>query len=452
MSRELDILVRGGGIVSPHATIRADVGIAQGEIAWVGRDEWSPPARRVIDASGRYVLPGIVDPHVHMTSPGTVEQFCVEQMPSMVAGGVTTCIHFAETYDSYLPQLEEHRRDVDAHSLMDVGFHAILMKDIHLRELARCVAEFGVISYKMYPAAGGAELYPGTLSVDDGFMYKAFREIARLGPGTVAMAHCENWEIAKALTEELQASGRTDPGVWTECRPDFCEEDGMRRAIFLAGVTRCPLYIVHSSIGKTAELVAQARRDGIDVVAETCPHYLTIHRDHPLAMEAKYYPAVKQEKDVEALWQGLRDGWISTIGSDHIPMKEIGGADIWATEGGIPGSGTILPVLLSEGVNQGRISLEKLVEVCCFNPAKTFGLAPRKGAIAPGSDADLVIVDLGRRVTLTPERLHADIVLYDGWELQGWPTLTMVRGEIVMEDGEITGRPGVGRYVRNAHS
>jgi dihydropyrimidinase len=130
-------------------------------------------------------------------------------------------------------------------------------------------------------------------------------------------------------------------------------------------------------------------------------------------------------------------------------MNEIGGRDIWDTEGGIPGSGTILPVLLSEGVNKGRISLERVVEVCSFNPARTFGLVPRKGTITPGADADLVLVDLDRRVTMTPELLHADIVLHEGWEMQGWPTLTMVRGEIVMENGEVTAKPGVGTYVRD---
>lgn len=445
---ELDVLIRGGQVVYPHMTLSADLGVRGGKVAWVGSAGVDLSARSTIDATGLHVLPGVIDPHVHMTSPGTIEQFCVKHMPSMVTGGVTTCIHFAETTDSYLPLLHSDREAIERHALVDVGFHMILMREIHLAELPECLARFGVMSYKMYFAAGGEEIYPGTFTVDDGFLFRAFRQIAKLGPGTIAMAHCENWEIARALTSELKAAGRTDAGVWTDARPAFCEEDAMRRAIFLAGVAGCPLYIVHSSIGKVTALVAQAVADGIDVVAETCPHYLTIHRDHPQALEAKYYPSVKSQQDLEALWGGLRDRWISTVGSDHIPMNEIGGPDIWQTEGGLPGSATILPVLLSEGVNKGRLTLERVVEVCSTAPARTFGLSPRKGLLVPGADADVVLVDLEKRVTFHHDMLHLPVALFDGWEFRGWPVLTMLRGEVVAVDGNVVATEGAGRYVR----
>ena len=448
---ELDVLVRGGEVVSPGGTVRADVAIADGKIVAVGGD--LPGARRVIDAEGKHVLPGVIDPHVHMTSAGkTVEQSCLEETPSMAAGGVTTCLHFCQSYDSYLPVFERDREAVNRCSLIDVGFHAMLMKEIHLEELPRYHREYGVCSYKMFFAAGGAELYPGTQAVDDGFLYRGFREIAKLGDGVTAMAHCENWEIANALAAELQAEGRTDPAAWSDSRPDFCEEEGMRRAIFLAGRTACPLYIVHASIAETSQIVASAREAGQAVVAETCPQYLTVHRDHPLAIQAKYNPAVKLEEDLQAQWAGLREGWISTVGSDHIPVrakdKDLTGKDIWTARGGVPGSGTILPVLLSEGVNKQRITVEQAAAVSSENVAKVFGLWPHKGAVAPGADADLVLVDLDRDVTVAPELFHLDYVLYDGWQMKGWPTLTMVRGQVVMEEGEITAEHGVGRYVR----
>jgi dihydropyrimidinase len=433
--------------------VRADVGVSNGKIVSVGNDVPNS-ARRVIDAQGKHVLPGVIDPHVHMTSAGkTVEQSCQEETPSMVAGGVTSCLHFAQSYDSYLPVFARDRAAVNRCSLVDVGFHAMLMEDVHLQELPRYAREFGVSSFKMFFAAGGAELYPGTRAVDDGFLFRAFREIAKLGRGVTAMAHCENWEIANTLAKELRAEGRTDAAAWTDSRPDFCEEEGMRRAVFLAGVNSCPLYIVHCSIAETAQIVAAAESEGLTVVAETCPHYLTVHRDHPLAIHAKYNPAVKEKHDLDALWAGLRSGWISTVGSDHIPVrrkdKDLAGKDVWTARGGLPGSGTILPVLLSEGVNKQRITLERVAEVCSQNPAKVFGLYPRKGTIAPGADADLVLVDLEKTVTVTPEMLHLDFVLYEGWEMKGWPTLTMLRGQVVMEDGEITEEHGVGRYVRD---
>jgi dihydropyrimidinase len=371
----------------------------------------------------------------------------------MVAGGVTSAIHFAQSYDSYLPVLERDRDAVNRSSLVDVAFHAMLMRDVHLEELERYTAEFGVMSYKLFFAAGGEELYPGTSSVDDGFLYKAFREVAKLGRGCLAMAHCENWEVAAMLADELRAAGRTDPAAWTDSRPAMCEEDGIRRALYWAQVTGCPLYIVHCSSGGAPRLIAEARARGIAVTGETCPHYLTVHRDHPAALVAKYNPAIKEQADLEGLWNGLRDGWISTMGSDHIPVrasdKDVTDKDVWSARGGLPGSGTILPVLLSEGVNKGRLSLERVVEVCSANPARTFGLAGRKGAIVPGADADLVLVDMARQVTVSPELLQLDIVLHDGWEFVGWPVMTMLRGQVVMQDGEITAAHGVGRYLRD---
>jgi dihydropyrimidinase len=450
---ELDVIVRGGEVVSPRGIVRADVGIADGKIVAVG-DDLPGRAKRVIDAEGKHVLPGVIDPHVHMTSAGkTVEQSCIEETPSMLAGGVTTCLHFCQSYDSYLPVFERDREAVNRCSLVDVGFHAMLMKEIHLEELPRYHREHGVSSYKLFFAAGGAELYPGTQAVDDGFLYRGFREIAKLGDGVTAMAHCENWEIANALAAELEAEGRTDAAAWSDSRPDFCEEEGIRRAIFLAGLNRCPLYIVHASTAEAAGLVERAAVDGHRVVAETCPHYLTFHRDHPDVIRAKYNPAVKEEHDLDGLWKGLRDGWISTLGSDHIPVrakdKDLTGKDIWTARGGTPGSGTILPVLLSEGVNRGRLSIEQVAAVSSENVAKVFGLWPRKGAVAPGADADIVLVDLARAVTVTPEQFHLDYVLYDGWQIKGWPTLAMLRGEVAMEDGEITAEHGVGRYVRD---
>jgi dihydropyrimidinase len=453
---KLDVLVRGGLVVSPSATFRADVAIADGKIVGVGDGDWGDAATRVIDASGLHVLPGVIDPHVHMTSAGkTVEQSCLEETPSMVAGGVTSCVHFAQSYDSYVPVLERDRDAVNRSSLIDVAFHAMLMREVHLQELARYHSEFGVMSYKIFFAAGGEELYPGTSAVDDGFLYRAFRAVAQL-EGCIAMAHCENWEVANALADELRREGRTDAAAWSDSRPAFCEEDGIRRALFWAGVTDCPLYIVHCSSRSAPRLVGEAKAAGIDVTGETCPHYLTVHRDHPDALVAKYNPAIKHQSDMDGLWEGLRDGLLSTMGSDHIPVrardKDLEGKDVWSARGGLPGSGTILPVLLSEGVNKGRISIERVVEVCSHAPARTFGLAGRKGTIAPGADADLVLVDLGRRVTVRPEMLQLDVVLFDGWEFTGWPTLTMVRGQVVMEDGEITAAHGVGRYLRDTNA
>jgi len=452
---EADVVFRHAQIVSPWGVQPGDVAVRDGRISAVALPGEGPSATRTVDARGKHLLPGVIDPHVHLTSNGrSLEQGCREETPSMAAGGVTTCFHFAQATESYHPVFAEAADVVRDHALIDVGFHAILMLEQHVAEIPEYAAQYGVRSFKMYMAAKGAQLYPGTLAVDDGLVYRALGAIRDLGPPAIAQVHAENWEIAWALTAELQRAGRRDPAAWTDARPALCEEETMRRAIFLAGQQRCPLYVVHASIGQTGRLVAEARASGVDVVAETCPHYLTVHKDHPLALLAKYNPAVKEAHDCEGLWDGLRDGLISTVGSDHIPVRAVDkdptGKDIWTARGGLPGSGTILPVLLSEGVHKGRLTLEQVAAVTSYNAARCFGLYPRKGLIAVGADADLVLVDLEREVVLRPEMLQLDFALYDGWTFHGWPELTMVRGEVVVEHGMVVGQPGRARCVNHA--
>jgi dihydropyrimidinase len=371
----------------------------------------------------------------------------------MALGGVTTCLSFLQTYESYVSTLDQAIKDANDRALIDVGFHAILMLPQHLDELPECLSRFGCLSYKMYMSASGREIYPGTRTVDDGYLFRAFGSIASLGHGAIAQVHAENWEIAQVLAEDLKAKGRTDAAAWSESRPDLCEEDCVRRAIYLAGLQKCPLYIVHCSIGETPQLIAGARAKGHTVVAETCPHYLMLHKEHPLAMVAKYNPAIKEREDNQGLWEGLRDGWVSTVGSDHIPVrqahKQPPPKDVWSARGGLPGSGTILPVLLSEGVAKGRLTIEQVAAVSSYNTARAFGL-PRKGSIAPGYDGDVVVVDLNRRVKATSEMLGLDLAMIDGWDMTGWPETTIVRGQIVADQGRIVSSAGTGRYVRNA--
>ena len=451
---DADVLIRDVQIVSPWGVRPGDVAVRGGQISAINLPNEGPTAARTIDGRGKHLFAGVIDPHVHLTSNGrSLERGCREETPGMAAGGVTTCLHFAQATDSYHDVLPAVPATVRESSLIDVGCHAIIMIDQHVAEVPEYAARYDVRSFKMYMAARGAELYPGTLSVDDGIVYRALGAIRELGPPAIAQVHAENWEVAWALAEQLQREGRTDPAAWTDSRPAFCEEDAMRRAIFLARQQRCPLYVVHCSIGQTPRVVAEARASGVDMIAETCPQYLLVHKEHELALYAKYNPAIKEAHDCEGLWEGLRDGLISTVGSDHIPVravdKDATGKNIWTVRGGVPGSGTILPVLLSEGYAKGRLTLEQVAAVTSYNSARIFGLLPRKGQIAVGADADLVLVDLAREEVMQPEQFALDWALFAGWTFRGWPELTMVRGAVVFEDGEIVGRPGTGRYVHD---
>lgn len=455
---QLDLFIKGGTVVSSQGVVRANVGIRDGRIATVCEPDLELPALRVVDATGKHILPGVIDPHVHMTSNSrSMAESCQLETPSMAAGGVTTIFHHSQSYESYLPVWEKERAAVNRHSLIDVGFHAIVMKEQHVEELPLYARAFGVTSCKMYMAAAGRELYPGTLSVDDGLLVRAFQTVSRLArgefPHALAMVHAENWEVAWALAAQLQAEGREDAAAWTDARPAWINEESMRRAIFLARQQDCPLYIVHCPVGSTPQILEEGRAQGATVYGETCPHYLTIYREHERALYTKYNPSIQRQEDAEGLWRGLIDGIISTVGSDHIPVrakdKDVAGKNIWTVRGGAPGSSSILPVLLSQGYHKRGMSLERVVEVSSTNAAKLLGLYPRKGAIAAGSDADLVLVELEKEVRLRPNLLKLDWVLHDGWDFKGWPVMTMVRGQVVMEDGEIVAQPGAGRYVRD---
>ncbi|MFC1861577.1 dihydroorotase family protein [Chloroflexota bacterium] len=281
--------------------------------------------------------------------------------------------------------------------------------------------------------------------------------IAKMGYPALAMVHAENIDIVLRLREKLEKEGRQDGQVWNESRPNYVEAECMHRAIFLAKVAECPLFIVHNTIGEAPEILAKAKAEGVDLKAEICPQYLTHNSEEPapVLLEnptfAVVNPPLRGKCDNEMLWKGIKDGVIDTVGSDNAPAtREQKGWDMWNSYMGT-GSNTqmILPVMLSEGVNKNRVSLERVVEVCCQNPAKIFGLYHKKGVIRIGSDADLVIVDMDKKVKFANE-MSAGLggwTIYKDWEFTGWPVLTMLRGKVIMEDGKIVAELEYGRYI-----
>ncbi|MBI2918535.1 MAG: amidohydrolase family protein, partial [Chloroflexi bacterium] len=273
----------------------------------------------------------------------------------------------------------------------------------------------------------------------------------------LAMMHCENGGICELLTDEVMKTGRTDHRAYNDARPRFAEVEFMSRALYLAQAASCPLYVVHITVGEGPELLAWAKARGVKVMGETCPQYLThssedavpLLQDNPVL--TKVNPPLRDKWSNEKLWEGIKLGLIESIGADHSPRKvaEKEGT-VWQSRPGL-GNTTemILPVMLSEGYHKRGIPLTKVVELCSYNPARFFGVYPRKGSLAPGSDADLVVVDLDKDVKVSAANLHSrcDYNIYDGWECRGWPVMTLLRGQIVTENGVITGKPGIGQYI-----
>jgi len=340
-------------------------------------------------------------------------------------------------------------------SYTDMFCHFGIMHIDHVKEIPDYARSFGVTSFKFY-GKYGIELMsyrdtppPDVIQqTDDGLMYQGFVEIAKLGEMAVACVHAENYEIIHWLKKKLKEQGRKDLPAWTEARPWFCEAEYMQKAIFLSKIAGNTLYNVHLSIGAGVNLIERAIYEGVNVYAETCPHYLVLTKDSPLEpVRGKISPPLREKSDIEVLWKGISRGIIKTIGSDHVIIPKTD--DIWTSWPGVPGLATLLPIILSEGVNKGRIPLEKVPEICSQNAAKIFNIYPQKGSLQVGSDADIVIVDLNREEILRAENLYSKCgwTPYEGMRVKGVPVMTFVKGIKVMEDRTVIEKPGLGKYI-----
>lgn len=445
----LDTVIKNCKIVSPRGLIEAGIAISHGKIVAIAKDEALPEANNVIDAGGKFLIPGLVDPHAHINVVPRDVALGIDNAKKIRTetqgcplGGITTIINMmviGDTSDLLTPT--KHFVDIyEKFSYVDLGITSVIIAIDQTRQI-RELAEYGIAGFKLNPC----------LHLDDSLIYKTFIEIANLvkqGYRVHAKVHCENTEIASRLKEEYMARS-IKPLSWHEVRPSFLEVEAMNRVIYLGNETVCPLYIVHVSSKEGTEIVAKARVDGLQVVAETCPYYLVLNTENSDSFLSPITPPVRTKEDNEKLWKGIRDGIIGTIATDHVGVLKMHKEGFWTAIGGLPGFETLLPIMLSEGVNKKRISLEKLVEVCCFNPAKISGLLPRKGIIEVGSDADLVIIDLDKEDEVPEKSLYtmSDFSPYAGWRLKGWPVLTMIRGTVVMEHGKVVGKLGFGKYI-----
>ncbi|TDC62793.1 amidohydrolase [Actinomadura sp. GC306] len=448
-----DLALHNAELVTPKGRVHAGVAVRDGKIIAIGRDADLPAAAETIDCGGRPVLPGIVDPHVHLGGGVPYEELCETESVSAAIGGITTLLQYKRSATSLLDTFEKEREVAAAHSSFDTAFHFILNSMAQIEEIPQYAERFGVRSFKFY-MGGYPEGNPiGLVTVSDADLYEAMARIRGLGPYARCMVHCEDDALVEHLTEQVKASGRNDLAAYTDSRPGFVEEQDILRAIWLAELQKSPLYIPHTTIGAGIDAAHAARERGADIVLETCPHYLALTIDDQRLAEqgagvGKVAPALRGEEDRLRLWDGLRDGSIKTIGSDHVPLVKTGAA-LWEEKPGFAGLATMLPVVLTEGVLKGRIELEHVAAAMAENPARIFGLYPRKGAIAVGADADFVVVDLDTERVVGPDVTRSKYTsAFEGMALKGWPALTIRRGEVQLRDGEVSVRPGSGQVLR----
>ena len=450
-----DLLITNGLLVTSEAVSRADLGVTGGRIAAIGE---KLAGRETIDATGKLVLPGAVDEHVHLEMPvgefassddfytGTVAAAC---------GGTTTVIDFSEPGpgQSLVEALAERRAKADGKVVIDYGLHMTLSRadDSTLEQIPASI-EAGSASFKLYMAYEG-------LRLDDGGLLRSLAALREHGGR--ALVHAENHHAISYLTAQALAQGRTGPENHPLTRPDIMEAEATNRLLALARVTGTPLVLAHLSSALALEAVRVARERGQTVWVETCPQYLLLDEDEylrPGFEGAKFVmaPPPRTATDRAAIWAGLAAREIDTVATDHCPFfyatqKTRGVDDFSRIPGGAPGIETRLALLYTHGVRTGHLTHERWVEVCCTEPARRFGLAPRKGTLSVGADADLVIFDPERHVTLQAETLHqnVDYSPYEGWKVQGYPETVLSRGEIIVRDGDFDGAAGRGRFLHS---
>ncbi len=460
-------LIKNGTLVTAADTIQSDILIEDETIVRSGLNLEVDPDH-VIDALNRLILPGGVDPHVHLDLPmfdtvSSDDHYSGHKAAAF--GGTTTVMDFVileekgfeHSMDVWMKKAEKAAIDYSFHMNL-TRFNDRIAKDIP------SLMKMGIQTLKVFTA------YNGRLRIDDGSIFKAM-QIAR-DNGMLVMAHCENGDVIETLVEQALAAGHTSPEWHALTRPGWGAVDATLRVAGMAAAADAAVYIVHMNMGGEVDMLQYARERGVRVMGETCPQYLFFSMDHLRRPDAAKWicsPPMRTEQDNARLWDGLHEGILQTVGTDHcpfffdgtkpimyegeqiaIPGKELGKNDFTKIPNGLPGIQDRLPILWTQGVGGGRINMNQFVALTSTNPARIFGLYPRKGSLLPGADADIVIWDPQKKVTYGTAMSHqrTDYSLYEGWELTGYPEKVFLRGKLIVDGGEWKGKRGEGQFLK----
>jgi dihydropyrimidinase len=455
-----DTIIANGTIATAVDTYHADIGITDGKITAIAASLPREQGKKIIDAKGKYVFPGGIDVHTHLDMPfgGTTSSDDFDTgTRAALYGGTTTLIDFAIQYkgQSLRTAFDTWMQKASGKANCDYGFHCIItdLPDARIEEMGQMVRE-GVSTFKLFMA------YPGVLMLDDGSIFKALRATAKNG-GMVCM-HAENGSAIDVIVQQALAEGKTAPKYHALTRPTTAEAEAVSRAVALAEMAGAPLYIVHLSCNEALEKVREARDRGLPVYAETCPQYLYLsieNFDVPGFEGAKYVftPPLREKWHQEKLWQGLKHDHLQVVSTDHCPFcykeqKELGKGDFTKIPNGGPGIEHRMSLVYSGGVASGKFNVNRFVEIVSTTPAKLFGLYPRKGTVAVGSDADLVVFDPNRKHTIsaTTHHMRVDYSMFEGITVTGMPEMVMSRGRVLVEGDQFHGKAGTGNFLKRA--
>lgn len=463
----VDLAIMGGTFVLGDGTTAEGLGIAvRGDriVAICSRDEL-PPAQRVIDATGRVVVPGLIDPHVHTRAPGYDYKEEFETCSAAAAAGGITTFLAMHTVKPPTTTRENVRRLIDfgsSRSIVNFNVYGLVV-DSNIQEIPK-MASLGISGFKVlmgyrFEKSDWRKHVEGLFCPTDGRLLEAMRLIA--DTGIPLAAHAENDDIVHVNQERLQAQGRKDPLAHLEARPSIAEEEAISRLMLFTRRCGNRLHILHLPGKEGVRLVREGQARGVKVTSETCPQYLLMTHEEHMARYgsvAKINPPIRTKADQDALWEGIQSGGIDVIGTDHSPhtdeekMVDRPQDDIWNAVAGFVGVETGIPLMLTE-VNRGRLTLVRLVDLCSTEPARIFGLYPDRGTLRVGGAADITILDLGREWTIDRHKLHSKTTVtpFHGWKVKGKPAHTIVNGKVVYEESRVVGKPGDGRFIPARH-
>ena len=455
--KKLDLVIKSDKVFIDGRLIDCWIGVKDGIITAISKEKLE--AEKVINAEGKIVLPGTVDPHVHIRAPGHDERETFESgTKDAASGGVTTVIEMPiSTPPPHSPELVQRRMDIAAKEVVvDIAFFGAAGSDC-LEDIIPC-AKSGIVAFKTFlheAPPGRKEEFIGLTAPNTGDQYELMERVAETG--IILAIHAENNDMINRNIAILRSEGKTSPIYHGRSRPPVVEIETAAKILLFAEKIGTKVEICHISTPEVVELVNRAKSKGVYVVAETCPHYLFLNENvlEKVGVFAKCNPSLRSEEERLKMWEFVRDGSIDIIGSDHAPYtkkeKEKGSEDIFTPPAGFPGLSTRLPLLFT-AVKEGKIKLDRMVELICENPARIFGLYPKKGVIAVGSDADFVIFDPDKKEVISKDKMFTkcrdSALVYDGWTVYGKPEKTIVRGKVVFDNGEITVSPGYGEIVK----
>ncbi len=474
-----DLLIKNANAVIPKTGItKTNILIEDGKIKELSNSIDNVDYSKSIDVNEKYVLPGLIDPHVHYGVFSPIEIAAETESRSAAVGGVTTIMRMLRVYESYIQEITKHLRASVGNHFIDYAIHASILNPIQISEIPY-LYDLGVHSFKLYMNLGSTDNrilmdmnpsknlhLPKNVHISDDLCSKVLSSASDL-KSAIVLVHAEDHETCSKIIEDKKAEDlikknringevKENPlKIWSDCRPTISESIAIKKIMNMGRQFGSNLYFVHIGSNDALDTILYEKQSGgCNAYIETCPHYLTHTVDYN-NLRGKVVPPLRTKNDVASLWNAIKNGLIDTIGTDHVAntlkLKFGSQNDIWTSLAGFPGVATMLPVLLHYGVINRQISLLRIAEITSYNTSKIFGLFPKKGTIQKGSDADLVIIDLDLTRKVTPDLLQSssDYTIYDGYELQGWPIITISRGKIIMENGEVySENRGHGKFVK----